>query len=353
MFGEIRMNESSLLINSPFALKQQNNVPIYVKFGDKIERPYNDSEIKESLKRQIIRDRKAGVPKDEIEKKCYYLDKFMQKLTKKEDEKTEYPIDLQRLERIIITPRAKGYITNAFIDYIKSNNIAIYWIDVKGRVDASFIPFNFKNPSLIVKQVEARNNGKSLEIAKYIIKLKLKSQGLKDYIHKLDKTKDIKEIIQIEGVSANIYFKQWKFSKEWNWKGRHGKISGNKYAVDPVNTMLNLGYGLLVQRMSEILLKRGFELSIGFLHVNDYKAYWNMLVYDCVEPYRVWIDIKVLEMVSRLRIKPDDFTFTDDKKSLIFKDKAFDIVLDEFMNVLNPLEHKSLPMIREIGKILQ
>ncbi len=60
------MNESSLLINSPFALKQQNNVPVYVEFGDKIERPYTDSEIKESLRRQMIRDKKAGLFKDEI-----------------------------------------------------------------------------------------------------------------------------------------------------------------------------------------------------------------------------------------------------------------------------------------------
>jgi len=345
------MNESSLLINSPFALKQQNNVPLYVEFGDTIERPYTDSEIKESLKRQIIRDRKAGVPKDEIEKKCFYLDRFMQKLTKKEEQKTVYPIDLQKLETIIITPRAKGYITNAFIDFIKNHNIAIYWIDVKGTVDASFMPFNFKNPSLIVKQVKARDNGKALEIAKYLIELKLKSQGMDEHITRLYKSRDIKDIMQVEAVAANLYFKKWNFRKDWNWNGRKGKNS-NKNAVDPVNTMLNLGYGLLAQRMSEILLKRGFELSIGFLHVNDDKAYWNMLTYDIIEPFRVWIDERVLRIISGLRIKSDDFTFTEDKKSLIFKDEAYYIVLEEFMDALKLLEYKTLPMIREIEKIL-
>jgi hypothetical protein len=46
------------------------------------------------------------------------------------------------------------------------------------------------------------------------------------------------------------------------------------------------------------------------------------------------------------------FTFTDDKMSLIFKDKAFDIALNEFMYVLNPLEYKSLPLIWKIEKML-
>lgn len=177
---------------------------------------------------------------------------------------------------------------------------------------------------------------------------------MKDYIPKLSKAKDIKDIMQVEAGASNVYFKQWVFSKEWNWKGRHGKASsGNKNSVDAINTLLNLGYSLLAQRMSEILLKRGFELSIGFMHQNEaQKPYWNMLVYDFIEPYRVWIDKQVIEMTARHRIKPTDFTFSDDKMSMTFKDNAFDIALEEFMFVLNPLEHNSLPVIRKVEKML-
>jgi CRISPR-associated protein Cas1 len=186
-----------------------------------------------------------------------------------------------------------------------------------------------------------------------LIKLKLESQGMKDHVPKLSKARDIKEIMLIEATAANLYFKQWNFSKGWNFNGRHGKLSGNKNAVDPINSMLNLGYGLLAQRMSEILLKRGFELSFGFLHQDEsQKPYWNRLTYDCIEPFRVWIDLKVLEMISGLRIKATDFTFTEDKTSMTFKDKAFDVALNEFIYVLNPLEYKSLPMIRKIESML-
>lgn len=146
--------------------------------------------------------------------------KFLREHSKKIEVKKDYPIDLHNIERIIITPMGKGYISTAFIDFAKANSIAIYWIDSKGKVDASFLPFNFKRPSLIIKQVESRINGKALEITKYLIKLKLESQDMKDYIPKLNKARDIKEIMQVEAGASNIYFKQWMFNKEWDWKGR-------------------------------------------------------------------------------------------------------------------------------------
>ena len=155
-------SETSLLINRPFSLTQKNNVPIYTQIGDKIIRPYNDDEIKDQLQKQMSRDKKAELDKETIFKKCKYLELFLRRNTKKEEHKTVFPIDLNKLQTIFITPRAKGYITTGFIDFARTNNIAILWIDSTGKVDASFFPFNFKKSSLVVKQAEARLNGKSL-----------------------------------------------------------------------------------------------------------------------------------------------------------------------------------------------
>jgi len=345
------MNESTLLINSAFALRQQDLKPVYTQIGDRIESPYTESDLKDLKEKLIKLYTKTGMSLENIAKRTNNFEERMKGKNKKTDGKKDYPIDLNKLERIIITPNASGYISTAFIDFIKSHNIAIYWIDNKGTIEASFIPFDFKKASLIVKQVEARNNGKGLEIAKYIIKLKIESEDMKSYLPKLNKAKDIKEVMEVEMVASSNYFKKWKFSKEWNYSGRQGKLN-NKYALDPVNTMLNLGYGLLAQRMSEILLKRGFELSIGFLHAYDATASWNRLTYDLIEPYRIWIDIKVFELIHGLRIKPDDFIFNEDKSSMIFRDDAFAIVIEEFMDALKLLEYKSLPMIRTIEKML-
>jgi len=69
--------------------------------------------------------------------------------------------------------------------------------------------------------------------------------------------------------------------------------------------MLTLGYGLQTQQMSEILLGKGFELSIGFLHQSEGPdRYWNMLANDFIEPHRVWIDNTVKEMIVDFEQRP-------------------------------------------------
>jgi CRISPR/Cas system-associated endonuclease Cas1 len=56
-----------------------------------------------------------------------------------------------------------------------------------------------------------------------------------------------------------------------------------------------------------------------------------MLAYDFMEPYRVWIDNTVKNMVAEKEIKPTDFTFTEDKSHMILKDKALEPALNKFM----------------------
>ncbi len=70
------------------------------------------------------------------------------------EEKKDYPIDLHTLERIIITPNAKGYISTAFLEYAKKYAIPIYWIEGNGMIESCFMPVYFKRTSLIIKQCE-------------------------------------------------------------------------------------------------------------------------------------------------------------------------------------------------------
>ncbi len=298
------MTDRTLIINQAFALRQRGGLPVFTSIKTR-ENPYNESELDRII--DNLNKQKKVMGLTSLKSFDIQYKNMLRKTPKKIREKTDYPIDLNALERIILTPMAKGYISTAFIEFAKANSIAIYWIDDKGKVDASFLPFNYKKPSLIIKQAQARSNGKALEIAKYLIKLKVESQGINQYVRNLnnalDTARDFKEIMKIEADASNLYFKNWKFIKEWNWNGRHGRVSGKNYkAVDPINAMLNFGYALLAQRMSEILLKRGFELSIGFMHQYELnKPYWNMLAYDFIEPYRTWIDRQVMEMISGLR----------------------------------------------------
>ncbi len=206
---------------------------------------------------------------------------------------------------------------------------------------------------IIIKQCEARISGKNVEIVKYLIKLKLKSEGMEHLISKLNKTKTIKEILQVEGNASRDYYQQWKFDDIWGWDGRHGRTSINANAIDPINSILNLGYSILAQQMSGILMKRGFELSIGFMHHSETsKNYWNMLTYDFIEPFRVWIDDSMKEMIEKKEIKPSDFTYNEGKTSMVLKNKALKIGLTNFTDTLKPLEYHSLPIIRQVESML-
>jgi CRISPR/Cas system-associated endonuclease Cas1 len=77
-----------------------------------------------------------------------------------------------------------------------------------------------------------------------------------------------------------------------------------------------------------------------------------MLAYDFIEPFRLWIDGCVKDMIVEKEIKATDFTFAEDKSHMVFKEKALDIAVSKFMETLEPLEHKSLPIIRTVEKML-
>lgn len=346
------MRERSLIINEAFALRQRSGKPVFTSIKT-IETPYQKSEIDNIIINLNTKRKVLGLTPTKSFDTQY--DEILTKTPKKSREKTDHSIDLHDIHRIIITPNAKGYISTYFLDFMKEHSIPIYWIDGKGRIEASFIPFHLVKSSFVIQQCESRMNGKNIKIAKYIIELKFQSQKMDNWIPKLKKTKDLKNILNIEGGASFMYYAEWKksFGKEWEFNGRHGRNFKNYLAIDPINSILNVGYSLLAQEMSEILLKRGWELCIGFLHIDTKNTYWNMAAMDFIEPFRVWIDNVVTEIINEKVIKPNDFTFTDDKSHMIIKDKAFDIVLDRFLNILEPLEYKSLPIIRTVEKMIE
>jgi len=64
------------------------------------------------------------------------------------------------------------------------------------------------------------------------------------------------------------------------------------------------------------------------------------------------IDEAVKNMIENSIFEPEDFMFSKDRSHMVLKDRPFEAVLNRFLQALNPLEKKSLPMIRKIEKIL-
>lgn len=74
-------------------------------------------------------------------------------------------------------------------------------------------------------------------------------------------------------------------------------------ALDPVNALLNYGYGILYGQIEGELIKTGIDPYVGVLHRDNYNR--PVLVYDVIERYRIWIDFVVAHLVCQ-RVVTDD-----------------------------------------------
>lgn len=74
-------------------------------------------------------------------------------------------------------------------------------------------------------------------------------------------------------------------------------------ATDPFNALLNYAYGMLYGKVEGALIKAGLDPYLGVFHRDDYNR--PALVYDFIEPYRIWMDYVVIQL-CRYEAFPDD-----------------------------------------------
>lgn len=102
-------------------------------------------------------------------------------------------------------------------------------------------------------------------------------------------------LLSIEGRASQYYWQCIKeiLDEDIDFPGRE-----HRGATDPVNSLLNYGYGILCSRIWGALLLAGLEPYCGFIHVDrPGKA---SLVYDAVEEFRQpVVDRVVLAFINR------------------------------------------------------
>lgn len=110
-----------------------------------------------------------------------------------------------------------------------------------------------------------------------------------------------------EGVSSKIYFET--LNNYIPEKYRFAERTQNP-ALDPVNALLNYGYGLLYNKIEGALIKTGIDPYIGIMHRDNYNR--PVLVYDIIEIYRIWIDYVVYSLVIQNVITEDYYSVKED-----------------------------------------
>lgn len=88
--------------------------------------------------------------------------------------------------------------------------------------------------------------------------------------------------------------------KEFQFKGRSFRP-----AADPFNAMLNYAYGILYSRTERALMIAGLDPYLGFLHRDDYNM--KSLVFDFIEPYRIYAERCVFTAFSKKQVKKSFF----------------------------------------------
>lgn len=110
-----------------------------------------------------------------------------------------------------------------------------------------------------------------------------------------------------EGISSKIYFQTMNQflpeSLRFEQRSQHP-------AMDPVNAMLNYGYGLLYGKIEGALIKAGIDPYIGIMHRDNYNR--PVLVYDIIEIYRIWIEYIVFNIATQNIISDEYYSIKED-----------------------------------------
>ena len=280
-----------------------------------------------------------------------FLAKYQGRLQVKRDKKVVQQAPLMHLEQVIIIGKSVAISSSALMACAE-NGIPVYLLD--GR-DKPYVSMYSAGLTGTVKtrraQLRAYDDGRGVQLAGAMAQAKVKNQAnLLRYLVKNRKESDppthqavsllaleveeqlasiarlaqsevtleaIQEsLLGFEGRAAQRYWKgislAVKVGEEWPSRKTRG-------ATDPVNSVLNYGYGMLYGQVERALVLAGLDPYAGFIHAD--RPGKPSLVLDFVEEFRQpVVDRAIWAMLNQgTPIKQDDHDMLVDetKKTLI------------------------------------
>lgn len=108
------------------------------------------------------------------------------------------------------------------------------------------------------------------------------------------------QIRGLEGTTGRLYFEALS-----RLLPRHYRFAGRSFrpAEDAFNAFLNYAYGILYSYVEKALIVAGIDPYLGFLHRDDYNH--KSMVYDFIEPYRLFAEEPVFRLFSGKKIRQD------------------------------------------------
>ncbi len=106
----------------------------------------------------------------------------------------------------------------------------------------------------------------------------------------------------LEGTAGRIYFEALSFvqPEQFPFQGR-----SRQPAKDEFNCILNYCYGVLYGLVERACMLSGLEPYLGFFHADNYNK--KALVFDLIEPYRLWAEETTVYLFSQRQVKKEMF----------------------------------------------
>ncbi len=132
-------------------------------------------------------------------------------------------------------------------------------------------------------------------------------EQIKKSIDKIDSFQNTSEILPsirgLEGIATAAY---WKLLQDLLnaevFKKREQQQPGDKF-----NPCINYLYGILYGKVEGALLAYGLDPMVGMMHAEGYNK--KSLVYDCIEPFRHWAEILVVQLFKDKTLQSAHFEY--------------------------------------------
>ena len=259
----------------------------------------------------------------------------------------------------VIIDGHSGYISLQAFHWLSRNKIPVFVMNYDGSMISSILPPMPVKADLRAAQIQAANDPqKKFTIAKALVQAKTaRSLQVLDWLgqrydiqqeiqvtklesSKLGRASTVVDLRVVEGRIARRYWETFTkvLPEHLDFQGRMTSSHQNN-ASDPVNLVLNYGYGFLEGECRRAINVVGLEPAVGFLHdFSDYQTKQS-LVYDLEEPFRWLIDVSVIQAFESERLNLSDFYFTGDDYRYRFETEAkqryVDLLRERFNSCVN------------------
>lgn len=244
-------------------------------------------------------------------------------------------VPIETLENITILGRSQ--LTTQCMEECLKRGIPVSFCSKGGTYFGRLQSTGHIHPGRQRKQCALYDQSFSVEFAKSIIKAKLKNQAVvlrryeksknisvEDSLmkisisrRKIDECKSIAEILGYEGQGAKSYFEGLSkvIDSEFYFKGR-----SKRPPKDEFNSMISLGYSIIMNEIYAKIESKGLNPYFGFMHRDAEKH--PTLASDLMEEWRaVIVDSTVMSLINGHEIQKEHF-MTDTEEPGYFLSKG-------------------------------